>query len=91
MCSTKLLLWKNQKGTTYYLMILYKRYSTTDIFLGIFKFFLKAISQNSSKPVIVKGFYLLRMSNYCCFRRGAQGQLFQCNVLRAVVKSHKGL
>ena len=31
------------------------------------------------------------MSNYCCFRRGAQGQLSQCNVLRAVVKSHKGL
>ena len=33
----------------------------------------------------------LRMSNYCCFRRGAQGQLYQCNVLRAGIKSHKGL
>ena len=41
--------------------------------------------------MIVKGFYLLRMSYYCCFRRGPQGQLFQCNVLRAVVKSHKAL
>ena len=41
--------------------------------------------------MIVKGFYLLRMLNDCCFRRGAQGQLSQCNVLRAVVKSHKDL
>ena len=35
------------------------------------------------------------MSNYYCFRRAAQGQLSHCNrrnnVLRAVVKSHKGL
>ena len=55
------------------------------------------ISQNSSKPPIVKSFYLLRMSNDYCFRRAAQKQLSQCNrritatVLRAVVKSHNGL
>ena len=57
----------------------------------------RAISQNSSKPLIVKGFYLLRMSDDYCFRRAAQGQLSQCNrgntatVLRAAVKSHNGL
>ena len=39
MCSTKLLLWKNQKGSTCYLKTLYKRDSTTDNFLGIFNFF----------------------------------------------------
>ena len=60
-------------------------------------FFGQAISQNSSKPLIVKGFYLLRMSDDYCFRRAAQGQLSQCNrgntatVLRAAVKSHNGL
>ena len=58
-------------------------------------FFGQAISQNSSKPLIVKGFYLLKMSNYYFFRRAVQGQLYQFNkennVLRAVVKSHKGL
>ena len=40
MCSKKLLLWKNQKGSTRYPMILCKRDYTADIFLGIFKFFL---------------------------------------------------
>ena len=60
-------------------------------------FFRQAISQNSSRPLIVKGFCLLRMSNDCCFRRAVQGQLPQCNrrniviVLKTVVKSHKGL
>ena len=60
-------------------------------------FFGQAISQNSSKPLIVKGFYLLRMSDDYCFRRAAQGQLSQRNrrntatVLRAVVKSHNRL
>ena len=60
-------------------------------------FFGRAISQNSSKPLIVKGFYLLRMSDDYCFRRAAQGQLSQCNrgntatVLRAAVKSHNSL
>ena len=54
----------------------------------------KLISQNSSKPLIVRSFYLLRMSDDYCFRRAAQRQLSQCNrrntatVLRAVVKSH---
>ena len=35
----------------------------------------QAISQNSSKPLIVKGFYLLRMSNDYCLRMAAQGKL----------------
>ena len=49
--------------------------------------------QNSSKPVIVKGFYLFSEPNNYCFCRAPQGQLPQCNlrntvnVLRAVVKS----
>ena len=62
------------------------------------QFFLgQTVSQNSSKPLIVKGFYLLRMSNDYCFRRAAQGKLSQRNrrntatVLRAVVKSHNCL
>ena len=60
-------------------------------------FFRQAISQNSSRPLIVKGFGLFRMSNNCCFRRVVQGQLPQCNgrnivtVLKRVVKSHLGL
>ena len=60
-------------------------------------FFRQAISQKNSRPLIVKGFYLFRFSNDCCFRRDAQGQLPQCNrrnivtVLKTVVKSHKGL
>ena len=33
MCSTELRLWKNQKGSTRYPMILYKQDSTADIFL----------------------------------------------------------
>ena len=33
MCSTELLFWKNQKGSTRYPMTLYKRVSTADIFL----------------------------------------------------------
>ena len=39
MCSTGLLLWRNQKGSTRYHMIFYKRDSAADIFLWIFKFF----------------------------------------------------
>ena len=60
-------------------------------------FFGQAVSQNSSKPLIVKGFYLLRMSNDYCFRRVAQGKLSQRNrrntvtVLRAAVTSQNGL
>ena len=69
-CSTELLLWKNHKGSTRYSMILYKWDSTAVIFLSIFKFFSdKLISQNSSKPSIVKDFYLLRMSDDYYFRR----------------------
>ena len=55
----------------------------------------QAISQSSSEPLIVKG--LLRISNDCCFRRAAPGQLPQYNrrniaaVLRAVVKYNKDL
>ena len=60
-------------------------------------FFGQAVSQDSSKPLIVKGFYLLRMSNDYCFRWAAQGKLSQRNkrntatVVRAVVKSHNCL
>ena len=60
-------------------------------------FFRQVISQNGSKPLIVKGFCFFRMPNDCCFRWDAQVQLPQCNsrnivtVLRTVVKSHKGL
>ena len=39
MCSTGLLLWRNQKGSTRYPIISYKRDSTADIFLWIFKLF----------------------------------------------------
>ena len=59
------------------------------IFLG------EGISRNSSKPLSLKGFYLLRMSNDYCFRSVVQGQLSQGNrrnyFLRPVIKSHKGL
>ena len=47
--------------------------------------------------MIVKRFYLFRLSDDYYFRRAAQRQLSQCNrrntatVLRAVVKSHNGL
>ena len=60
-------------------------------------FFGQAISQSNSKPLIVKGFYLLRMSDGYCFRRAVQGQPSQrdrgniATVLRAVVKSHNRL
>ena len=67
MCSTELLLWKNQKSSTRYPITLFKQDSAADVFLKIFNFFGKAISKNSSKPLIVKGFYLLRMSNDYCF------------------------
>ena len=65
--------------------------------MNIQTFFGRAASQNISKPLIIKGFYLLRMSNDYCFRRAAQGKLSQRNrrntaaVLRAVVKSHNRL
>ena len=57
MCSTELLLLKNQKGSTCYPMTLFKRDSTADIFIGILNFvFGQAISQNSSKTTDYKGF-----------------------------------
>ena len=68
MGSTEMLLWKYQKGSTCYLMTLLTRDSTADIFLEIFKFFGQAISKNSSEPLIVKGFYMLRMPSDHCFR-----------------------
>ena len=78
-------------------MVLYKRCSTADIFLGIFSFFFfdKLFRKTDhSKPRIVD-IYLRRMSNYYCFRRAAQVELSQCNrrnnVLRAVVKFNKCL
>ena len=37
--------------------------------MNIQKFFGQAISQNDSRPLIIKGFYLVRMSNDCYFRR----------------------
>ena len=63
MCSTELLLQKNQKSSTCYPITLIKRDSTADIFLEIFNFFGQAISKNSSKSLILIGFYLVRMSN----------------------------
>ena len=55
------------------------RNSTADIFLEIFKLFGKAVSQSSFKLLIVKGFYLLRMSGDYYFRRAVQRQLQQYN------------
>ena len=69
MCSTELLLWKYQKGLTCYPISLFKRDSIPGNFLEIFNFFGQTISKNSSKPLIVKGFCLLRMSNDYCFCR----------------------
>ena len=60
-------------------------------------FFWQAISQSTSNQLIVKGFYMLRMSDDYCFCRVAQGQPSQrdrrntATVLRAVIKSHKRL
>ena len=74
-----------------------KQESIADIFLRVQVFFGQPISQNSSKPLIEKGFYLLRMSDDYCFRRAAHRQLSQRNrrntatVLIAVVKSHNYL
>ena len=39
MCSTELLLWKNQEDSTRYPITLYKRNSVADISLGTLKFF----------------------------------------------------
>ena len=66
MCNIELLLWKNWKSSTCHPISLFERGSTADIFLQIFNFFGQAFLKNSSKPLIVKGFYLLRMSNDYC-------------------------
>ena len=93
MSFTELLLWKNQKGLTYYLMTLYKRDSTADIFLKTFKFFFDNVFYKTALTTNCKGFLFVRISNDYCFRRVAQGQQLQCYkrntaiVLRAVVKS----
>ena len=64
----------------------------------VIQFFVgQAISQSTSNQLIVKGFYMLRMSDDYCFRRAAQGQPSQhdrrntATVLRAVIKYHKRL
>ena len=96
MCSTKLLLWKNQKDSTRYPMIFYKWDSTAAIFQRIFKFFSdKLISRNSSKLLIVRSFYFLRISGDYCFRRAAKGNCRNVigeilQLFWVVVKSHKG-
>ena len=95
MCSTRLVLWRNQNC---YPMTFYINGTPPLTFFHEYSIFFKqAISQNSAKPLIVKGFYLLRMSDGYCFRRAAQGQLSQRNrrntatVLRAAAKSHNRL
>ena len=55
-------------------------------------FFGQVISQNSSKPLIVKGFYLLSMSDDYCFRRDTQlNRRNTATALIALVKSHNRL
>ena len=49
MHSTKLLLWKNQKGWTRFPMTLYERDSTTDILLGIFKYFFDKLLHKTAR------------------------------------------
>ena len=94
MSSTKLILWKNQKGSTRYPTIFYK-YSTADVLLGIFNFFWTSYFTKQLKTTDCKGFLLAQNVKLLFFRRAVQGQLYQFNkennVLRAVVKSHKGL
>ena len=88
---------ENQKGLTRYSKTLCKLDSTAGILL--LTIFWTSVFQNSSKPLIVKGFYLLRMSNDQMIITfvGLRRQLAQCNrrntetVLRAVIKSHQGL
>ena len=46
MCSTELLLWKNQNDSTCYHMTLFKRVSTADIFLFLDKLFHKTESNH---------------------------------------------
>ena len=70
MCSTYLLLWKNQKCSTCYPMILYKRYSTTDILLGIFKFFWISYFTKQLKTSDCKGFLFAQNVKLLLFSQG---------------------
>ena len=74
---SKLLLYFRYSHILYRITAMEKpeRFGHSDIFLEIFKLFGKAISQSSFKPLIVKGFYLLRISGDYCFRRAVQRQL----------------
>ena len=77
MCSTGLLLCKNQKGLTCYPMSLYKRDSTADISLWIFKFFRTSYFTKQLQTTDCKGFLFVRMPDDDYFRRAVQGQLSQ--------------
>ena len=68
MCSTELLLWKNQESSTCYPMTLFKWDSTADIFLKIFNIFWTSYFKKQLQITDCKGFYLLRMWNDYCFR-----------------------
>ena len=56
MCTTELLLWKNRKSSTCYPISLFKRDSTTDIFLQIFKFFWRSYFKKQLQSTYCKGF-----------------------------------
>ena len=78
--STGLLPWKNEEGLTCYPVTLYK---------GIVKFLPDKLFRQT---LIVKDFYLLRMSDDYCFRRAAKGQRSSHNKKKTAtaspVKSH---
>ena len=68
MCSTELLHWKIRK-VRHVTPSRYLNRTPSLTFSSKYSiFFGQAISRNSSKPLIVKGFYLFRMSNDYCFR-----------------------
>ena len=64
MCTTELLLWKFRLVTP----LVYLNGTVSLTFSSKYSiFFGQAILKKSSKPLILKGFYLLRMSNDYCF------------------------
>ena len=68
MCCTELLFWKNQKSSNCYPITLFKWDSIADTFLEILNFFWTSyFKKQLHKPLIVKGFYLFRMSHDFCF------------------------
>ena len=88
MCPTELIRWKNQKGSTCYLMTFYKRDSTSDIFLEFSKNFRTSHFTRQLQTTDCKGFL------QGCARAALAAYGNRRNtatVLRAVVKSHKGL